>query len=82
MRTTNTADPMPVTGPVGVPDPDPDPDPERSSRSDKKSGFRRRAECAGGFMERKRARKVGGERVVKEAEGKNCKFELNTKGDR
>ena len=28
MRTTNTADPMPVTGPVGVSDPDPDPDPE------------------------------------------------------
>ena len=36
----------------------------------------------GGFVERKRARKVGGERVVKEAESKNSKFELNAKGDR
>ena len=50
---------------------------ERSSMSNKQSGFRRRAEVASGFIERKGARKVGRERVVKEAEGKNSKFELN-----
>ena len=45
--------------------------------SDKESSFRRRAESASGFMQRKRARKVGRKRVVKEAESKNSKFELN-----
>ena len=44
---------------------------------DEKSGIRRRAEGTCGFIERKGARKVGRERVVKEAESKDSKFELN-----
>ena len=54
---------------------------KRCRRNNKKP-FRRRTKCPRWLVQREGARKVDWERVVKEAEGKNCKFKLNAERDR
>ena len=54
---------------------------KRCRRNNKKP-FRRRTKCPRWLVQREGARKVNWERVVKEAEGKDCKFKLNAKRNR